>query len=117
MFEKLGNLKDMLSKMGDMKKLMEDAQKRIAALQVTADAGAGMVTVTASGDGQILSVKINHNLFEKEDLPMLEGLILSATNEALRRAKESAAYEMKNMSGIDFDELGKMFPGGNSPVS
>jgi DNA-binding YbaB/EbfC family protein len=115
MFDQFKNFSEMFSKMGDVKKTLEEMQKRVGSLKVTASSGAGMVEVTASGDGMIVGVKINSNLFEKDDLPMLQDLILSASNEALKKAREAAAYEMKNMTGFNFGDL-PMFPGGNGPV-
>ena len=108
--KKLGQLSDTLSKMKDMKKQMAAAQKRIALIRVTATAGAGMVDVTVSGDGIVTNIKIKKELFEGDDVKMLEDLILSATNEALKKSKEAMAHELKSVTGgMDASELGKMF--------
>jgi DNA-binding YbaB/EbfC family protein len=108
--KKLDQLGDTLSKMKDMKKNMAVAQKRIALIRVTASAGAGMVNVTVSGDGVITNIKINKELFEGEDIKMLEDLVISATNEALKKSKEAMAHELKSVTGgLDTSELGKMF--------
>jgi DNA-binding YbaB/EbfC family protein len=108
--KKMEQLTETLSKMKDMKKQMAIIQKRVALIRVTASAGAGMVDVTVSGDGVVTNVKIKKELFEADDLKMLEDLIISATNEALKKSKDAMAHEMKNITGgIDPNELGKMF--------
>ncbi|HMY69751.1 MAG TPA: YbaB/EbfC family nucleoid-associated protein [Leptospiraceae bacterium] len=109
MFNKLEQFKDTLSKMKDMKKNMAAAQKRISMIRVTASAGAGMVNVTVSGDGIITNVKINKELFEGDDVKMLEDLVLSASNEAIKKSKEAMAHELKAVTGgVDPGDLGKM---------
>ncbi|MDX1957205.1 MAG: YbaB/EbfC family nucleoid-associated protein [Leptospiraceae bacterium] len=101
---------DALSKMKDLKKNMAAAQKRISMIRVTASAGAGMVNVTVSGDGIITNIKIDKQLFEGEDVKMLEDLIISATNEAIKKSKEAMAHEMSAVTGgVDTGELSKMF--------
>ncbi|MEM7181209.1 MAG: YbaB/EbfC family nucleoid-associated protein [Spirochaetota bacterium] len=103
---------DTFSKMKDMKKQMAAVQKRIALIRVTASAGAGMVDVTVTGDGNVSDIKINKELFEADDVKMLEDLIISATNDALKKAKDAMAHEMKSITGgIDPSKLTDMFGG------
>ncbi|AOP35783.1 hypothetical protein A0128_19235 [Leptospira tipperaryensis] len=113
MFDKMKNFSEILSNMGAFREKMEEVKKRISALRVTGDAGAGMVTVTATGEGLITNVFINKQLFDADDNKMLEDLVLAATNDALKKAKEATAYEFQSASGgLDFSEISKMF-GGN----
>jgi nucleoid-associated protein EbfC len=108
--KKLGQMTEALSKMKDMKKNMAAAQKRIALIRVTASAGAGMVNVTVSGDGIITNMKIDKQLFEGDDVKMLEDLVISATNEAIKKSKEAMTHEMSAVTGgMDTSEIGKMF--------
>jgi len=108
--KKLDQIAETYSKVKDMKKNMAAAQKRIAMIRVTASAGAGMVNVTVSGDGNVTNIKINKELFEGDDTKMMEDLIISATNEALKKSKEAMAHELKSVTGgMDTSELGKMF--------
>ncbi|MCB1156444.1 MAG: YbaB/EbfC family nucleoid-associated protein [Leptospiraceae bacterium] len=103
---------DTISKMRDMKKQMAAVQKRISLIRVTASAGAGMVDVTVTGDGNVSNIKINKELFEADDVKMLEDLIISATNEALKKSKEAMAHELKSVTGgIDPTKLSEMFGG------
>lgn len=110
--KKLDQIKDTVGRMKEMKKQMATIQKRIALIRVSASAGAGMVDVTVSGDGIVTDVKINKQLFEGDDMKMLEDLILSATNEALKKSKDAMAHELKSVTGgVDPSELTKLFSG------
>ncbi|AAN51530.1 YbaB/EbfC family nucleoid-associated protein [Leptospira interrogans] len=112
MFDKIKNFSEILSNMGSFREKMEEVKKRIASIRVVGDAGAGMVTVTASGEGQITNVFINKQLFDADDNKMLEDLVMAATNDALKKAKEATAYEFQSASGgLDFSEISKMFGG------
>ncbi|TGM08392.1 YbaB/EbfC family nucleoid-associated protein [Leptospira barantonii] len=113
MFDKIKNFSELLSNMGALREKMEEVKKRIAAIRVMGDAGAGMVTVTATGEGQITNVFINKQLFDADDHKMLEDLVMAATNDALKKAREATAYEFQSASGgLDLSEISKMF-GGN----
>jgi nucleoid-associated protein EbfC len=110
--KKFEQVAETLKNMKGMKAQMAAIQKRIALIRVTASAGAGMVDVTASGEGNITNIKINKAMFEGDDMKMLEDLILSATNEAINKAKDAQAHEMKAITGgLDPNELSKMFGG------
>src|SRR5947199_2394778 len=88
---------------------MQEAQERLAKKEVTGSAGGGMVTVTATGKGEILKVQIDKQAVDPRDVPMLEDLVLAAVNAALKAAHEAAAAEspLPDMSAI-----GNLFPGG-----
>lgn len=79
----------------EMQKMQEEAKKKTA----EASAGGGMVTVTASGAGEIISIKIEKDVVNPDDIEMLQDLILAASNEALRRAQEMVNSEMSKLTG------------------
>ncbi len=79
----------------EMQKTQEEAKKKTA----EASAGGGMVTVVASGAGEIVSIKIEKDVVNPEDVEMLQDLILAAANEALRRAQEMVSEEMSKLTG------------------
>ena len=58
-----------------------------------------MVTVTADGRGEIVAVRIDPEVAQSGDLEMLQDLIVAATNEAMRRARELLSTEMGRMTG------------------
>jgi DNA-binding YbaB/EbfC family protein len=99
-------------------KILEAQQKagevkdRLNAITVTGSAGGGVVVVTANGNKQILSVKIDPVVLKEGDIEMLEDVILTAVNQALEQAENVNQTEMaamtKNMFG-DMGALGGLF--------
>ncbi|HEX4384300.1 MAG TPA: YbaB/EbfC family nucleoid-associated protein [Myxococcales bacterium] len=86
------------------------AQERLAKKEVVGTAGGGMVTVTASGKGEILKVQIDKQAVDPRDVPMLEDLVLAAVNAALQAAHEAAAAESPLPGGMP--DLSNLFGGG-----
>lgn len=82
-----------------MQAQMAKMQEELAALTVEGSAGGGMVTVSANGQGDIMSVKIDPEVLGDGDVEMLEDLVLAAVNEALRRSKDLAAEKMGKVTG------------------
>ena len=92
--------------MGNFLKQARQMQENVAKLQeeaafrtVEASAGGGMINVTANGAGDILSVKIEKQVVDPEDVEMLEDLVRAACNEASRKGREMMAEEMKKLTG------------------
>jgi len=99
---------------GDILKQAQKMQEQLARIQeeagnktVEATSGGGMVTVIANGRQEILSIKIEKEVINPEDAEMLQDLIVAATNEALRKARDMMAEEMKGLGG----SLGLNIPG------
>ena len=106
----LGDLMRQAQKMQEeMMKAQEEAKKKT----VEATAGGGMVTVVASGANEIISIKIEKDVVNPDDVEMLQDLILAASNEALRRAQELVSDEMSKLTGglqiPGMGGLGKLF--------
>ena len=100
--------------LGDIMKQAQKMQEQLAKVQeeaankiVEASAGGGMVTVTANGRQEELSVKIERDVVNPDDIEMLQDLIVAATNEALNKGRDMMADEMKSMTG----GLGMNIPG------
>ncbi len=93
----------------EMARLQEEAKKKT----VEASSGGGMVTVVANGGGEIISIKIEREVVNPEDIEMLQDLIIAAVNEALRRAQEMMNSEMSKLTGglqlSGLGNLGKLF--------
>jgi len=85
--------------MQQAKQMQEKMQKQMAELRVEATAGGGMVTVTMSGTKQLLSLKIDPEVVSKEDVQMLEDLIVAAINDAARKVDEQLGQQMSGMMG------------------
>ena len=75
------------------------AQEELATLTVEASSGGGAVKVTMNGQQQIQSVKISPEVVNKEDVEMLEDLILTAVKEAQAMAQDAAAKKMGGLTG------------------
>lgn len=101
--------------MPDFNSIMKQAKKiqeRIASLQqelekktVEASAGGGMVSVVVNGKYEIVSLKIEKEVVNPEDVEMLQDLIVAAVNEGMRKVQEMTASEMAKITG------GLNFPG------
>ncbi len=92
--------------MGDFmrqaQKLQEQIQKiqeEVAEKTVEASSGGGMVTVVADGKQDIVSIKIDPEVVNKDDVEMLEDLIVAAVNEARKRSQDLVAGEMGKLTG------------------
>ena len=82
-----------------MQEKMGKLQEEAATKTVEASAGGGMVTVQANGAMQILKVTIDPEVMKSGDHDMIQDLLVAATNEALRKAKDLMAEEMKSLTG------------------
>ncbi len=101
-FNPLQQVKALQEKMAKM-------QEELALKKVEASAGGGMVTVEVNGRQEVLSIKIDRQVVDPEDIEMLQDLIVAAVNDGLRRAQEMAASEMGKLAG------GLNIPGLNIP--
>jgi DNA-binding YbaB/EbfC family protein len=93
------NFKDILQNMGDMKARMDEIRQRVAKMQIAGEAGAGMVRVTVTGEGQLVKTEIDPAAFQSGDRELLAELFVSATNEAQKKAREAMTHEMSKMAG------------------
>jgi len=92
-------LGDLMKQAQKMKAEMDRIQAEVAAKIVEGSAGGGMVTVTANGKGEVLSVKIDPEVLRSEDREMLQDLVTAAANDALRKARELLAQEVSRLTG------------------
>lgn len=94
-----GNMGKMMKQVQKMQADMAKLQEELATKTVEASSGGGVVQVTASGKQEIVSLKINPDVVDPEDVEMLEDLITAAVNEALRKSQEMVAQEMSKITG------------------
>ncbi len=92
-------MNEMLRQAQIMQKKMAKMQEEIARKEFEASAGGGMVTVKANGEQEILSITIDPTTVDPEDVEMLQDLILAATNEAIKKAKDAVQGEMSQLTG------------------
>jgi nucleoid-associated protein EbfC len=90
------NIQQMMKQAQQMQDRM---QKQMADLKVEATAGGGMVTVEMSGHKQLLSLKIDPEVVSKEDVEMLQDLIVAAINDAHRKVDDAMQQQLGGMMG------------------
>jgi nucleoid-associated protein EbfC len=90
----------------DIQKMMSQAQqmqarlqKQMAEMRVEATAGGGMVTVVTNGTKQVQSITIDPTVVSKDDVEMLQDLIVAAVNDANRRVDEQLGQSMSGLMG------------------
>ena len=80
-------------------KLQAQLLEQLRKIKVVGNAGGGMVKIEMDGEQNVLSVKIEPQVFEEKDISMIEDLIVAAVNESKRRAQELAMSEMAKVTG------------------
>ena len=101
------DMNKMLQQVQQMQAQMAEVQQELANERVQASAGGGMVTVTASGAGEIVEIKIAPEAIDPDDPEMLSDMILAAVNEALRSAQSLAESKLGGAAGLgDLGSLG-----------
>jgi DNA-binding YbaB/EbfC family protein len=85
--------------MKQAQQMQDRLQKQMAELRVEATAGGGMVTVVMSGDKQVLSLTLDPEVVSKDDVEMLQDLIVAAINDAHRKVDEAMSQQVGGMMG------------------
>ena len=92
--------------MGNMMKQAQKLQSKMLKMQeelaektVESSAGGGMISVVANGRQQVISIRIDKEVVDPDDVEMLQDLILAAVNDALNKAQEMVAGEMGKLTG------------------
>ena len=95
----LGNMANLMKQAQAMQAQMAKLQEEAATKTVTGTAGGGMVTVTANGGMEIMGVVIDPEAVKGGDVDMLQDLVLAASNDALKKARQMMADQMKSVTG------------------
>ena len=93
------DMNKMMQQVQQMQADMLKAQEELANERVEASVGGGMVTVAASGSGEIVGIKIAPDAIDPDDAETLEDLVLAGVNEALRNAQDLAQSKLGDVSG------------------
>jgi DNA-binding YbaB/EbfC family protein len=104
MFGGKGGLAGLMKQAQEIQEKMKQAQEAIANMEVTGEAGGGMVKVTMTGKHELVRVQIDDSLMD--DKEMLEDLIAAAVNSAVRNVEEETSARMSEVTG------GLNLPGG-----
>jgi nucleoid-associated protein EbfC len=93
------NIQKLMKEAQKAQRKMAETQERLAAMTVEGSAGGGLVTVTATGDGQITKVRIDPGSIDPDDVSLLEDLVTAAVADAQRKSKELQEQEMGSAVG------------------
>ncbi len=92
--------------MGNMMKQAQKLQRKMMKLQeelgertIETSSGGGMVKVVANGKQQVVSIAIEKEVVDPDDVEMLEDLVLAAVNDALQKSQEMVSGEMGKLTG------------------
>ncbi len=95
----LGGMAQLMKQANQMQMRMKKAQEDLAKKEYEATSGGGAVKVKVNGDYMITSLTIDPEVLKAGDAEMLQDMILSATNEAMKTAKDTSAKEMSKITG------------------
>ena len=93
------NINKMMKQVQQAQERMQAVQAELAEKTVDATAGGGMVKVVMGGDGSLRSITLDPEVVDRDDVDMLQDLIVAAVNEAKRRSSEMASAEMQKAAG------------------
>ena len=93
------NPNNILKQVRQMQSQMMQVQEKLAAETVEASVGGGMVSASFTGQGDIVSIKIDPEVINPDDKEMLEDLIVSAVNEGLKKSRELMTERMGGITG------------------
>ncbi len=90
---------DIQAMMKQAQEMQERLKHKMAAMRVEATAGGGMVTVAVNGTKQLESIQIDPEVVSREDVEMLQDLIVAAVNDAGRKVDEQLGQSMSGLMG------------------
>lgn len=93
------NMNNLMKQAQKMQKQMQEKQEELAEKTLEMTSGGGAVKVVITGKKEIKELKLNPDVVDPDDVEMLEDLIISAVNEAIRQVEEMYNNEMGRMTG------------------
>lgn len=93
------NIAGLMKQAAQMQKKMEELQEALAAATHEGVSGAGLVSVTLNGKGELKAIRIDPKLADPAEMEMLQDLILAAHADAKRKSEAAASEEMQRISG------------------
>lgn len=98
----IGDMAKVMKQAQEMQGKMEEAQNRLATIEVEGQSGGGLVTARATAKGELTGLTISDDLFKPEEREVVEDLILAAIKDAQSRAADAAQAEMAKVTeGLD----------------
>jgi DNA-binding YbaB/EbfC family protein len=93
------NIQKMLKQAQQMQAKMQEAQEEVSQKEIEVTAGGGKITVKANGAGDVLSIKISKDVVDPNDVEMLEDLVLTGVQKAIKEARDLMQSEMGKLTG------------------
>ncbi len=93
------DLKNMMKQVQDIQGRINSMQGELAEKTIETSSGGGMVTVTANGKQEIISIKISPEIIDPSDISMLQDLVTAAVNTALKSSKDMMQEELSKITG------------------
>jgi hypothetical protein len=94
-----GGMQALMKQANQMQLKMKKTQEELATKEFEGTSGGGAIQVTVTGDNKLVKVVISPEVMKSNDVEMLQDLILAATNDAIRLAKETSQKEMDKVTG------------------
>jgi DNA-binding YbaB/EbfC family protein len=94
-----GGLGELLRQAARIKERISDMQAELQNRRVEGTAGGGMVTATVNGKGEVLSIKIEREVVNPDEIEMLQDLVVAAVNQATRNSRDALQEEMSKLTG------------------
>ncbi|PCI24984.1 MAG: YbaB/EbfC family nucleoid-associated protein [SAR324 cluster bacterium] len=105
------NMNDLLEKAKEMQETMNKKKQEAASKTIDVSVGGGMISLSMNGNLELLSLKIDPEVVDKDDVDTLEDLVRAAVNEGIRQAKELGSTGLSDLLGDmklpDFGNFGK----------
>ena len=93
------NIAQMMKQAQEMQGKMQELQERLEGNEISGTSGAGMVSITLNGKGQMRGLKVDPSLLSPDQAEVLEDLIVAAHNDAKTRSEEQMQEEMSKLTG------------------
>ncbi len=93
------NMQQIIRQAQKMQRKMEEAQEEASSLELEASSGGGMVTVKVNGKQELLSIVIEKDVVNPDDIEMLQDLILAAVNEGMKKAQATMQEKFSSITG------------------
>ena len=93
-----GNMQQLMRQAQKMQQQLQETQEKLQEAEYEASSGGGMVSVKVNGKHELVSLTIDPQVVDPDDVEMLQDLIQAAVNEALRKNEEAKAATMNRMA-------------------
>lgn len=99
MFKGMNGMAGLMKQANQMQIKMKKLQEDLATREFTGTSGGGAVTVKVNGENKVLSLTVNPEVMKSGDVEMLQDMVMSAVNDALKTAKDTSSQEMAKITG------------------